>query len=122
MVLNKDRHWDTGRHWTKECEGRQSEFRETPAASFSSGPAHMTLPPADQHGGAEGVGQYAFMNGTLSLVVPASKYVGFWWSAANAANTMSLYDSGATLLGTLTTGSLISLLGWLESASAPSPP
>ena len=57
------------------------------------------------------MGQYAFTNGTLSLVVPASKYVGFWWSAANTANTMSLYDSGATLLGTLTTGSLISLLG-----------
>jgi hypothetical protein len=84
--------------------------------SFSASGAAIL--PADQYGGAGGAGQHVFMNGTLSVAFPASKYVGFWWSAGNSPNTISLYDSGASLLGTLTTESIVSLLGTPSSPLA----
>ncbi|UCU98581.1 Ig-like domain-containing protein [Acidovorax radicis] len=39
------------------------------------------------------------------------KYVGFWWSAGNAGNTIKFYDDANNLLVTFTTNSLTTLLG-----------
>ncbi|AXE53857.1 putative Ig domain-containing protein [Aurantimicrobium sp. MWH-Uga1] len=48
---------------------------------------------------------------TLTLDQPES-YLGFWWSAGDANNTVKLYSGGTsgTLVGTFTTASLVSLL------------
>ena len=69
---------------------------------------------ADQYGGADGTGNYlAIGNGnqvTITLIGDR-KYVGFWWSAGNAGNTIEFYDDTNTLLAQFTTNSLTTLLG-----------
>lgn len=76
---------------------------------------------ADQYGGAGGAGQYlALPNANQVTVTLATdrKYVGFWWSAGNAGNTIEFYDSADNLLASFTTNSLTTLLGGGGSITA----
>ncbi|HSU32611.1 MAG TPA: hypothetical protein VLJ11_15365 [Bryobacteraceae bacterium] len=75
-----------------------------------------------QFGGATGHSKYGVVgypgnsNATLTFGGPAS-YVGFWWSAADAQNTVTLY-SGKDAVLTLTGSDLVKSLGGCSSANA----
>jgi hypothetical protein len=73
--------------------------------------------PADQWGGAGGVGKYA-ASGYLKLDIVPSKYLGFWWSAGDSGNTVKLYGAGSTLLGTFSAASIQTILGTLSSPNS----
>lgn len=79
------------------------------AGTFTA--SNATILVLDPHGGAGAVSKYAMTEGTLSVSIPASQDVGFWWSAGNSPHTVSLYDSGATLLGTIDSASIVSPVG-----------
>lgn len=82
--------------------------------SWSGATAGVNRAAADQYGGADGVGNYlALANGSQVTVTLTGnrKYVGFWWSAGNAGNTIEFYDDTNTLLAQFTTDSLTALLG-----------
>lgn len=67
--------------------------------------------PADQYGGANGspyLVVFAPNSTTLTLKSPQA-YFGMWWSAGDAANQLEFY-SGATLIDSYTTSSLLSSL------------
>jgi hypothetical protein len=69
---------------------------------------------ADQFGGAGGTGNYLALSSGNQLTITLigdRKYVGFWWSAGNAGNTIEFYDDTNTLLAQFTTNSLTTLLG-----------
>lgn len=87
----------------------------------SSGFGTLTSPgiaivAADSYGGAGGSGNYLAIgaeSGTTSATLTfqgAQSYFGFWWSAADANNSLDLY-SGGKLLGTLATSALLNSLG-----------
>jgi hypothetical protein len=75
-----------------------------------------------QFGGAAGHSKYGVAgypgnsNATLTFGGPAS-YVGFWWSAADAQNTVTLY-SGKDAVLTLTGSDLVKSLGACGSGNA----
>ena len=57
---------------------------------------------------------------TLTFATPV-KYVGFWWSAGSASDTVKFYDASSTLLATFTTATLSSKLGSSIPSSSPFP-
>ena len=75
-----------------------------------------------QYGGANGNSKYGVVgysgntNATLTFGGPAS-YVGFWWSAADAQNTVTLYSGNDAVL-TLTGNDLVQALGSCGSGNA----
>lgn len=75
-----------------------------------------------QFGGAAGHSKYGVVgysgnsNATLNFAGPAS-YIGFWWSAADAENTVTLY-SGKDAVLTLTGSDLVKSLGSCSSGNA----
>lgn len=77
---------------------------------------------AGQYGGAAGHSRYGVVgypgngNATLTFSGPAS-YFGFWWSAADAQNTLTLY-SGKDAVLTLTGSDLVKSLGSCGSGNA----
>ena len=82
--------------------------------AWSGATAGVTRNNAGQFGGADGTGQYlAIANGDQVTVTLTGdrKYVGFWWSAGNAGNTIEFFDDTNTLLATFTTNTLTTLLG-----------
>lgn len=56
---------------------------------------------------------------TISFPNPV-KYVGFWWSAGNAGNTVEFLDENSNVLASLDTQALVDLLGATPPASWPS--
>ena len=56
---------------------------------------------------------------TISFTNPV-KYVGFWWSAGNAGNTVEFLDASSNVLASLDTQALVDLLGATPPASWPS--
>ena len=58
------------------------------------------IQPADQYGGAGGVGQYLTVNpgfgtNTLTLLLDGPQaFFGFWWSAADQGNNVDFYSEG----------------------------
>ena len=73
----------------------------------------MQIKPADQYGGAGGIGKYGFTgaNGVLSVdLTTPSKYLGLWFSCANTNNYVDVY-SGGNLLATFDTKSLTDIVG-----------
>lgn len=89
-----------------------------PAGVFAVGPWSDATPGvfrnvANAFGGANDSNFLSLGNGdqvTITLVGDR-KYVGFWWSAGNAGNTIKFYDDSNTLLAQFTTDSLATLLG-----------
>ncbi len=85
----------------------------------SSGQTVTRIPviPADQYGGADGsdymyAGQRQDGDATsidLHLTQPAN-YFGFWWSAGDATNVISIYDQGV-FVAQFTTSDITTLLG-----------
>lgn len=75
-----------------------------------------------QYGGAAGHSQYGVVgypgngNATLTFGAPAS-YFGFWWSAADAQNTLTLYSGNNAVL-TLTGSDLVNSLGACGNGNA----
>ena len=81
--------------------------------AWSGATGGVTRAAAGQYGGAGGTGNYlSVANGDqVSITLTGDrKYVGFWWSAGNAGNTIEFYDNTNTLLATFTTDSLTTLL------------
>jgi uncharacterized repeat protein (TIGR02543 family) len=59
-------------------------------------------------------------DGTITITFPSPvKYVGFWWSAGNAGNTVEFLNGG-TVVASLETSALATLLGASPPASWPS--
>lgn len=56
---------------------------------------------------------------TISFPNPV-KYVGFWWSAGNAGNTVEFLDASSNVLASLDTQALVDLLGATPPTSWPS--
>lgn len=75
---------------------------------------------AGQYGGAGGAGQYlAVGNGTITVALAGDrKYVGFWWSAGDASNEISFFDTGNNLLAKFTTATLVGVLSGGGSITA----
>ena len=77
---------------------------------------------AGQYGGAAGNSKYGVVgypgnsNATLTFSGPAS-YLGFWWSAADAQNTLTLYSGNNAVL-TLTGADLVKSLGACVAGNA----
>ena len=75
-----------------------------------------------QYGGAAGHSKYGVVgypgngNATLTFNGPAS-YFGFWWSAADAQNTLTLYSGNNAVL-TLTGSDLVKSLGACGAGNA----
>lgn len=89
--------------------------------AWSGATAGVNRAAADQFGGADGTGNYlAIANGSQVTVTLTGdrKYVGFWWSAGNAGNTIEFYDDSNTLLAQFTTNSLTTLLSGGGSVTA----
>jgi hypothetical protein len=88
----------------------------SPVGTFNGG----AIVEANQYGGAGGTGNYFAVgaeSGTTSATLTfnsAQDYLGLWWSAGDANNTLKFYN-GATLLATFTTATLIGS-GYLTSA------
>jgi len=80
---------------------------------------------ADQFGGAGGTGKYAvtgseassanLLSTTLTLSTPQA-YIGFWLSAADAQNNLSLYQ-GTTLLATVNLSVVVNALGTCSTSN-----
>jgi hypothetical protein len=75
---------------------------------------------ANLYGGAGGTGQYLFTyyvdGGSSDKVrvdllpsVPV-RYLGFWWQAGNAGNTIRIYDTASNLLATFNASTIFNLL------------
>ena len=84
----------------------------------------VTIAPADQYGGAGGTGNYATASGTTpynvaltSTLTKGINYFGFWLSALDAGNQVSLYKNNV-LLYTFAPSTLISALGKCSAANA----
>ena len=101
---------------TESFDGFPKEITSGPLSTavgtFSSG---LAIVPANQYGGAGGSGEYAAVgvesgttSTTLTLNGPQS-YFGFWWSAADANNTVQFY-SGSTLVGTFNSATALGAL------------
>lgn len=68
-------------------------------------------------GGAGGTGGFAQAGNLLFTLTNTQRYVGFWWSAGNAANTVTLLNSSGATLGSFTTADLLSALGgWCDGS------
>jgi len=117
---------ETFQSWTS-C----SSFPASAVGTFSGTCQRLTNGSNYVWGGASSTSDAPFVGGvpsefvvthgtqlTLTFAAPA-KYVGFWWSAGSANNTVNLYTaaSGATPAATFTTVTINSILG----ASIPSP-
>ncbi len=117
---------ETFQSWTS-C----SSFPASAVGTFSGTCQRLTNGSNYVWGGASSTSDTPFVGGvpsefvvthgtqlTLTFTAPA-KYVGFWWSAGSANNTVNLYTaaSGATPAATFTTATINSILG----ASIPSP-
>lgn len=72
-----------------------------------------TIMPADVWGGAGGSGAYLFATltsaSTLTFGTPQS-YFGFWWSAGDVNNSLSLYSPTNALLGSYVIGDILPYL------------
>lgn len=89
--------------------------------AWSGATANVRLNNADQFGGADGTGTYLALANANQVTVTLTgnrKYVGFWWSAGNAGNTIEFYDDTNTLLAQFTTNSLTTLLSGGGNISA----
>ena len=62
-------------------------------------------------GGAGGVGGFPQAGDLLFTLNTTQRYVGFWWSAGNRDNTVTLLNSSGATLGSFTTADLLTALG-----------
>lgn len=62
-------------------------------------------------GGAGGVGGFPQAGNLLFTLNNTQRYVGFWWSAGNRDNTVTLLNSSGATLGSFTTADLLTALG-----------
>ncbi|WP_435008354.1 PEP-CTERM sorting domain-containing protein [Tundrisphaera lichenicola] len=104
-------------NFNSSSTGYQSMATFTPSASLTATYAgDFFILPADQYGGAGGVGNYlgiqAGQAATLSLSTPQA-YFGMWWSAADRDNKLEFFN-GSTSVGVFDTASTV--LSSLSSA------
>ena len=62
-------------------------------------------------GGAGGTGGFPQAGNLLFNLTNTQRYVGFWWSAGNSDNTVTLLNSSGATLGSFTTADLLTALG-----------
>ena len=62
-------------------------------------------------GGANGSGGFPSAGNMLINLTNTQRYVGFWWSAGNSNNTVTLLNSSGATLGSFTTADLFTALG-----------
>lgn len=62
-------------------------------------------------GGANGTGGFPSAGNMLFSLTNTQRYVGFWWSAGNGDNTVTLLNSSGATLGSFTTADLFTALG-----------
>ncbi|WP_426306440.1 IPTL-CTERM sorting domain-containing protein [Acidovorax facilis] len=82
--------------------------------AWSGATSNVSRNAANQFGGAGGTGTFlsiANANQVSITLTGDRKYVGFWWSAGNAGNSIDFYDDADNLLAAFTTTSLTALLG-----------
>jgi hypothetical protein len=101
--------------WDEATPGTYQTYAGTIGNYGLSGQDSFVIQAADQFGGANGSQYMTFgaQSGNASpvqlvLTSPAT-YFGFWWSAGDANNGISLYD-GSTLVGRFSTATILSLL------------